>query len=50
MITLEMVFEESYSDYWLFLGLRSSLAKQYKIRRSGVKIHRVSIAISSSTN
>jgi hypothetical protein len=50
MTIVEMVFEESYSDYWLFLGLRSSFAKQYKVRRSGVKIHRVSIEIIRSIN
>ena len=37
----EAIVEESYSDYWLFHGLRSSLAKQYKIKRCGAKIHRV---------
>ena len=36
----EKIIESSYSDYWLFCGLRGCLAKQYKIKRCGAKIDR----------
>ena len=30
---LEIIQENSYSDYWLMQGLRMTLAKKYKIKR-----------------